>query len=316
MADDGSKKRLGRGLAALIGEMDQPISSENKSNVSQSANTDSEPNINSDRSVPVEHIRQNPNNPRRVFSDEHLEDLTRSIAEHGIVQPILVRPVTSTGDGEDLGGAKYEIIAGERRWRAAQKAKLHEVPIIIRDVDDKQALELAIIENVQRADLNPVEEALGYQQLIDEYDYSQNDLGTAIGKSRSHVANTLRLLKLPAKVQKFVTAGSLSAGHARALITSSTPEELADRIIKEGLSVRQIELLVQKQLEAPKGDKAPETKSLDFKSADIKALEQQIEDALGLKIDIRNKPTNKGEIRVKYKNLEQLEEICNRLSKR
>lgn len=314
MADDGSKRRLGRGLAALIGEMDQPISSENISNVKVSKDVDS--NVNSDRSVPVEHIRQNPNNPRRTFSDEHLDDLARSIAEHGIVQPILVRPVASTSGGEDLGGAKYEIIAGERRWRAAQKAKLHEIPIIIRDVDDKQALELAIIENVQRADLNPVEEALGYQQLIDEYDYSQNDLGTAIGKSRSHVANTLRLLKLPEKVQKFVTIGSLSAGHARALITSTTPEELADRIIKDGLSVRQIEVLVQKQLEAPKGDKAPETKSLDFKSADIKALEQQIEDVLGLKIDIRNKPNNKGEFRIKYKNLEQLEEICDRLLKR
>lgn len=314
MADDGSKKRLGRGLAALIGEMDQPISSEPKSDVSQSADVQSA--VNSDRSVAVELIRQNPNNPRRTFSDEHLEDLTRSIAEHGIVQPILVRPVSAAQTGEDLGGAQYEIIAGERRWRAAQKAKLHEVPIIIRDVDDKQALELAIIENVQRADLNPVEEALGYQQLIDEYDYSQNDLGTAIGKSRSHVANTLRLLKLPSKVQSFVTGGSLSAGHARALITSTTPEDLADRIIKEGLSVRQIEVLVQKQLEAPKGDNAHETKSLDFKSADIKALEQQIEDVLGLKIDIRNKPNNKGEIRVKYKNLEQLDEICERLSKR
>lgn len=314
MADNGSKKRLGRGLAALIGEMDQPINKEQNSNVLQSSAAES--TVNSDRSVPVEHIRQNPNNPRRLFSDEHLEDLTRSIIEHGIVQPILVRPVTSTGKGEDLGGAKYEIIAGERRWRAAQKAKLHEIPIIVRDVDDKQALELAIIENVQRADLNPVEEALGYQQLIDEYDYSQNDLGTAIGKSRSHVANTLRLLKLPAKVQKYVTTGSLSAGHARALITSTTPEELADRIIKEGLSVRQIEVLVQKQLEAPQDEKAPETKSLDFKNADIKALEQQIEDVLGLKIDIRNKPNNKGEMRIKYKNLEQLDEICNRLSKR
>ena len=314
MADNGSKKRLGRGLAALIGEMDQPINSEKTTNVSQSSAADS--SVRSDRNVPVEHIRQNPNNPRRMFSDEHLEDLTRSIIEHGIVQPILVRPVTSTGKGEDLGGAKYEIIAGERRWRAAHKAKLHEIPIIARDVDDKQALELAIIENVQRADLNPVEEALGYQQLIDEYDYSQNDLGTAIGKSRSHVANTLRLLKLPAKVQKFVTVGSLSAGHARALITSTTPEELADRIIKEGLSVRQIEMLVQKQLEAPKNEKAPETKSLNFKNTDITALEQQIEDVLGLKIDIRNKPNNKGEIRVKYKNLEQLDDICERLSKR
>ena len=187
MADDISKKRLGRGLAALIGEMDQPIVDPGLKKTGTSAAATEL--LTTDRSVPVEHIRQNPNNPRRSFSNDQLNDLAKSIVEHGIVQPILVRPIK----GEDLGGARYEIIAGERRWRAAQLAKLHEVPIIIRDVEDKQALELAIIENVQRADLNPVEEALGYQQLIDEYDYSQSDLGSVIGKSRSHVANTLRL---------------------------------------------------------------------------------------------------------------------------
>jgi len=170
MSDSGSRKRLGRGLAALIGEMDEPVAvkpaASGSAVTASNADSTTEEELRADRSVPIEHIRANPNNPRRHFAEEHLADLSRSILEHGIVQPILVRPAS----GPDLGGARYEIIAGERRWRAAQKAALHEVPIIIRDVADKEALELAIIENVQRADLNPVEEALGYQQLIDEYD--------------------------------------------------------------------------------------------------------------------------------------------------
>lgn len=315
MADDGSKKRLGRGLAALIGEMDKPIEKVTvKPKTVKSATSDADSvELKIDRQVPIELIRQNPNNPRKYFVDEQLGDLASSIAEHGIVQPILVRSIK----GEDLGGAKYEIIAGERRWRAAQMAKLHDVPIIIREVEDKQALELAIIENVQRADLNPVEEAMGYQQLIDEYDYTQSDLGTVIGKSRSHVANTLRLLKLPSTVKKMVSDGTISAGHARALITSTDAKSLAIRIEKEGLSVRQIELLVQKQNEPENKNKtgAPETKSMDFKSADIKALEQQLEDVLGLKIDIRNQKNNSGEMRIKYKNLDQLDDVCRRLSK-
>jgi ParB family chromosome partitioning protein len=317
MSDSGSKKRLGRGLAALIGEMDEPVAVKPSTGAArepvksrpESESSDPRP----DRSIPIEHIRANPNNPRRHFAEEHLADLSRSILEHGIVQPILVRPVKGT----DLGGAKFEIIAGERRWRAAQKAALHEVPIIIRDVADKEALELAIIENVQRADLNPVEEALGYQQLIDEYDYTQSNLGTVIGKSRSHVANTLRLLKLPEEVQKHVTSGALSAGHARALVTSDDPAALANRIIKEGLSVRQAEELGQAKPEEANGKpgRAPETKSLDFKSSDTKALEKRISDALGMSIDIRHKESGKGELRVKYSSLEQLEAICAKLEK-
>jgi len=303
MTDNGSKKRLGRGLAALIGEMDDTI-------VPVQA-AKAEPDLRADRKVPIEHIRANPNNPRRYFVEEHLADLSRSIAEHGIVQPILVRPVK----GEDLGGARYEIIAGERRWRAAQRASLHEVPIVIRDVDDKQALELAIIENVQRADLNPVEEAQGYQQLIDDYDYTQSDLGNVIGKSRSHVANTLRLLKLPEQVRNLVTSGDLSAGHARALVTCKDPVALANRIVREGLSVRQAEELGQERNE-PSAKRAPETKSMNFKSADIRALEKQLSDNLGLKLDIRHQDTGKGEIRIAYNTLDQLEEVCTRLKKR
>ena len=304
MQDTGSKKRLGRGLAALIGDLDEqaaPI---------KSAKADQE--LRSDRKVAIGLIRANANNPRRHFAEDHLADLANSIAEHGIVQPILVRPIK----GEDLGGARYEIIAGERRWHAAQKANLHDVPIVIRDVSDKEALELAIIENVQRADLNPVEEALGYQQLIDEYDYTQADLGTVIGKSRSHVANTLRLLKLPAPVQKMVTAGDLSAGHARALVTAKDPLALALRIVKDGLSVRQAEELGQARDEAETGKRAPETKSFNFKSADTKALEKELSDLLGLQIDIRHQESGSGELRLKYKNLDQLEDICARLKSR
>jgi len=317
MSDSGSKKRLGRGLAALIGEMDEPVtvkpSGTGSTTSTQTANLVDKNDLRADRTVPIEHIRANPNNPRRYFAEEHLADLSRSILEHGIVQPILVRPAK----GEDLGGARFEIIAGERRWRAAQKAALHEVPIIIRDVADKEALELAIIENVQRADLNAVEEALGYQQLIDEYDYTQSDLGSVIGKSRSHVANTLRLLKLPDDVRTHVTSGALSAGHARALVTSDDPSALAERIIRDGLSVRQAEELGQakSQSESHVGKRAAETKSFNLKSADTKALEKRVEDALGLKIDIRHKENGKGELRVVYSSLEQLESICDKLEK-
>lgn len=307
MSDENSKKRLGRGLAALMGDLDQPVSSVK----SEEAKQEVAPVIKQgERSVPIEHIRANPNNPRKLFSDADLLDLSNSIREHGIVQPILVRPAK----GEDLAGAQYEIIAGERRWRSAQKAGLHEVPIIIRDVADKQALELAIIENVQRADLNSVEEALGYQQLIDEYDYSQNELAQVIGKSRSHVANTLRLLKLPKDVQQMVSEGTLSAGHARTLVTAENPQALAKRIVSEGLSVRQAELLAQGELE-PKSsasDKSGKTAKSE-KSADIRALEQRLEDSLGLKIDLRHGDKEKGELRIKYSNLDQLDEVCKRL---
>lgn len=301
MSDDSSKKRLGRGLAALMGDLDQPVAKP------EVLNEAPEPvPSRGERMVPIEKIRANPNNPRRHFSDSDLADLANSIREHGVVQPILVRPAK----GEDLGGADYEIIAGERRWRASQKAALHEVPIIIRDVEDKQALELAIIENVQRADLNAVEEALGYQQLIDEYDYTQNDLAQVIGKSRSHVANTLRLLKLPEGVQTLVSDGSLSAGHARTLVTADDPVALARRIVGEGLSVRQAETLAQGPLE-PKPSKASAPKQP--KSADVRAVEQRLEDTLGLKIDLRHGDNEIGELRIKYRNLEQLDEVCRRL---
>jgi ParB family chromosome partitioning protein len=210
-------------------------------------------------------------------------------------------------------GARFEIIAGERRWRAAQKAGLHEVPVVIREVGDKQALELAIIENVQRSDLNPLEEARGYQQLIDDHDYSQSDLGTVIGKSRSHVANTLRLLKLPKAVQEYVHSGALSAGHARALVTVSDPQHLAERIVRDGLSVRQTEALAQDKPQGEGGVSGRQVKALETKSGDAIALERRLSDTLGLKVSIDWRGDGSGEIRIKYKTLDQLESVSRRL---
>ena len=296
MTEDNSKKRLGRGLAALIGELDQPAPAVREASEARS-----------DRRIPIEHIRANPSNPRRHFNEEELADLTRSITEHGIVQPILVRPVR----GGDLGGAKFEIIAGERRWRAAQRAGLHEVPVILRNVEDKQALELAIIENVQRSDLNAIEEAQGYQQLIDEYDYSQNELATVIGKSRSHVANTLRLMKLPENVRVMVSEGVLSAGHARTLVTAAAPEQLAQKIVRDGLSVRQAEALAQ-QVEDPATQKVGGTGSA-VRDADIEALERRLGDMLGLKISISDNGKGGGDLKIRYRTLEQLDAVCRKL---
>lgn len=286
MSDDLSRKRLGRGLAALIGEMDKPAQA-------------TAAKIGADGMVPIELVAPSARNPRRNFAEGDLADLTQSIREHGIVQPVVVRP---TSDG------RYEIIAGERRWRAAQRAELVNVPVIIRDVDDRVALELAIIENVQRADLNPVEEALGYQQLIDEHNYTQADLGQVIGKSRSHVANTLRLLKLPSEIRSMLVDGALSAGHARALVTAEEPAELAKRIIDGGLSVRQAEALAQEPVRAAG---LAQTQPVP-KDADTLALEKALSDATGLKVTISHGAKG-GQLKITYRTLEQLDEVCRRL---
>ena len=290
MNDDPSKKRLGRGLAALIGDIDRPVE-ERKAPVPL------------ERYVPIEFVSRNPRNPRRIFTAAELEDLAQSIREHGIVQPIVVRPAPENRE-------HFELIAGERRWRAAQRAGLTEIPVIMRDVDDRVALELAIIENVQRADLNPVEEAMGYQLLIDEHDYTQADLAQVIGKSRSHVANTLRLLKLPTEVQGLINDGALTAGHARTLITMENPQAVAERIVKEGLSVRQVEALSQaesKGIPAVKPERAPVEKD-----ADTRALEKLLSDVTGMKVEINHRDRG-GEVRIRYSSLEQLDEICRRL---
>ncbi|WP_048647235.1 ParB/RepB/Spo0J family partition protein [Nitratireductor soli] len=285
MNEDPSRKRLGRGLAALIGEMDKPEAARQET-------------VRADRAVPIEFISPNPRNPRRQFIEAELSDLAQSIREHGIVQPVVVRSGSAPG--------RFEIIAGERRWRAAQKAGLNEIPVILREVDDKAALELAIIENVQRADLNPLEEARGYQQLIDDHSYTQADLGQVIGKSRSHVANTLRLLKLPDVIGDLIIDGSLSAGHARTLVTAEDPLGLARRIVEDGLSVRQAEALAS----APSATEAAEGgKTRKEKDADTLALQKLLSDQTGLKVVINHKERG-GEMRIAYRSLEQLDELC------
>src|SRR5690606_13368755 len=290
MNEDPSRRRLGRGLAALIGEIDRPSSA------------GQEPAVREDRRVPIEFISPNPRNPRRNFAEEELSDLANSIREHGIVQPVVVRPAIADG--------RFEIIAGERRWRAAQRAGLTEVPVIVRDVDDRVALELAIIENVQRSDLNPIEEAIGYQQLMEEHNYTQADLGQVIGKSRSHVANTLRLLKLPQSVRDIIVNSELTAGHARTLVNSPDPEALAKKIIEEGLSVRQAEAL------AASPDALEEKPRVRReKDADTRALEKLLSDHIGLKVQINHKENGGGELRVGYKTLEQLDELCRLLQR-
>ena len=291
MNEDPSKRRLGRGLAALIGEMDKPeAEAEN-------------PRAKADGKAPIEMIGRNPRNPRRHFAEEDLKDLAQSIREHGVVQPVVVRPSASRP-------GHYEIIAGERRWRAAQMAGLVEVPVLVREVDDRVALELAIVENVQRSDLNPVEEAMGYQQLIEEHNYTQADLAQVIGKSRSHVANTLRLLKLPEDVRTMLVNGDLSAGHARTLITADDPTGLARRIVRDGLSVRQAEAL--QQTPEKSGSKAKGSRTQ--KDADTLALERLVGDALGMKVVIDH-GSNGGVVKIAYANLEQLDEVCRRLQR-
>ena len=294
MSDDISKRRLGRGLAALIGEMDQPLPV-----------GDARPVVNPDRLVPIEFIVRNPKNPRRYFDESELQDLASSIRQHGIVQPVMVRTI---------GTERYEIIAGERRWRAAQLAGYVEIPVIVRDMDDRTALEIAIVENVQRSDLNPLEEALGYDQLIAEHGYTQNDPGEIIGKSRSHVANSLRLLKLPDPVRDMLAAGSLSAGHARALITTSDPTALAKTIVAKGLSVRDTERLAQNDIKAQSNPQPSGTRGND-KDSDTLALERTLSDSLGLDVSINHRGSA-GQVKIAYKSLEQLEEICRLLERR
>lgn len=276
-------------MAALIGEMDRQTPAPERRAAA-------------DGKVPIEFVSPNPRNPRRNFAEAELTDLAQSITEHGIVQPVVVRPSPNQP-------GRYEIIAGERRWRAAQRAGLAEIPIIVREVNDRTALELAIIENVQRADLNPVEEALGYQQLIDEHGYSQADLGQIIGKSRSHVANTLRLLKLPEVIRDMLVSGALSAGHARTLVTAGDPAGLAKRIVEEGLSVRQAEALAQMPATAQRESKPSQQASKD---ADTLALEKVLSDTIGMKVTIAHKEKG-GELRIAYRSLEQLDDLCRRL---
>jgi ParB family chromosome partitioning protein len=279
--------RLGRGLAALIGDMQS---------VEGARLADSSGGL---RRLPVDFLVANRANPRQEFNAEELEDLTNSIREKGVMQPLLVRPTRDPN--------QFEIIAGERRWRASQRAGLNEVPVLVRDVSDKEALELAIIENVQRVDLNPLEEAMGYAQLIEQFEYTQNDLAQVIGKSRSHVANTLRLMKLPEDVRGMVARGELTAGHARTLITADDPAAMARRIVGGGLSVREAEALSQERPDAPRKKSPPVVKD-----ADTQALEKRLSDVLGLHVAIDHKDQG-GRVEIRYRTLDQLDAVCAKL---
>lgn len=287
------QRGLGRGLSALLGE-----------NVAESAPVDGGAQPTGVRAVPIESLKPNPDQPRKQFGAEHLEELTASIRDKGVLQPILVR----AQPGQD---GMWQIIAGERRWRAAQAARLKFVPIIERAMDDVEVMEVAIIENVQRADLNPVEEAMAYGSLISRFGRTQDALAGVVGKSRSHVANTLRLLQLPDSVLNHVMENRLSAGHARALITAPNPELLAEQVLSKGLNVRQTEALARRAADGPKPTKAKPVLSGEG-AADVAALEQDLADALGLKVLLSDKG-GKGELTIKYGTLEQLDDLCRRL---
>ncbi|MBQ0823581.1 ParB/RepB/Spo0J family partition protein [Microvirga terrae] len=293
MAEEG-KSRLGRGLAALIGEVgDEMGNLERKGFVP--------------RHVPVEFLQPNPRNPRKRFDEEDLQELTQSIKDRGIIQPIVVRSLPTNTE-------RYEIVAGERRWRAAQKAGLHKVPVVIVSIDDKTSLEYAILENVQRADLNPIEESEGYSRLMVEFSYTQENLSKIIGKSRSHIANMLRLADLPVGVRKLMMERKLTAGHGRALLSVKDPVQVAKRILDEGLSVRQVEEIAQSDNADPEKAEAKAAKSVKAeKDPDTRALEKALQDVLGLTVSIDHKGKG-GELRIKYKTLDQLDGLCRRLN--
>jgi ParB family chromosome partitioning protein len=287
--------RLGRGLAALIGDVGEETSV---------ADSGRKP-----RRAPIENLRPNPRNPRRLFTDDELDELAGSVRERGIIQPIVVRA---------LQGDTFEIIAGERRWRAAQRAGLHDVPIAIVEANDAQALEFAIIENVQRTDLNPIEEASGYLALMDDFNRTQDDVAKIVGKSRPHIANTIRLLRLPEPVKQMVRSGKISAGHARLLVGQSNAERIANEIIDKGWSVRDLEEDMRKHVAGGVDDLRRKVKSSSAgtaKSADTRALEKRLSDALGLKVSVDHRDEG-GTLRIKYRNLEQLDAVLRKLERR
>jgi ParB family chromosome partitioning protein len=292
MADE-HRSRLGRGLASLIGDVGGEATQAERPRAQ--------------RKVPIEFIKANPRNPRRTFTDAELGELSDSIKQHGVIQPIVVRPVKGSAD-------RYEIIAGERRWRAAQRAGLHEVPIVPVDVSDALALEIAIVENVQREDLNPLEEAQGYQALAAEFKRSQEEIAKIVGKSRSHVANMMRLIKLPDDVKALIASGELTAGHARALIGLPDPSAIAKRIVAEGLNVRQTEALAHEEGVPERKPQKPRAAASvkSAKDADTLALEKRLSDALGMKVTIDDH-AGAGAVQIRYADLDQLDDIIRRL---
>jgi ParB family transcriptional regulator, chromosome partitioning protein len=283
MAEEASRSRLGRGLASLIGDLGAEADDRGRTQ----------------RRLPIELLKRNPFNPRRAFSEAQLDELTQSIRDRGIIQPLIVRPA---------GNDNYEIVAGERRWRAAQRAGLHDVPVVVVEVNDREAFQLAIIENVQRADLNPIEEANAYQRLATEFDYSQEEVAKTVGKSRPHVANTLRLLKLTKPVQELITTNKLDAGHARILVGLDDQDELANLIVERGYSVRQVEAMIRER--TVRTASAPrEPRSKDPNS---RAFEKRLTDALGLQVTL-NQRGDGGVLHIRYSNLDQLDDIARKL---
>ena len=284
MVTNTTKKGLGRGLSSLMGDTE----------TAQTKNT----NIGQETKIPIANLKPSPSQPRRLFNKNSINELADSIKAKGLVQPLVVRPSPSDANS-------YEIIAGERRWRAAQIAQLHEVPAVIRNFNDTEALEIAIIENVQRSDLSPIEEAAGYKRLIENHGHTQEDLSGIVGKSRSHIANIIRLLSLPQSIQDMITEGKISSGHARAIMNSAFPEQLAEKIINENLSVRDAENLAK--------DKKVGIKKLKLKDPDTIDLENKISEKLGLAININHKGKKGGSIKIDYKTLDQLEMITQKL---
>lgn len=295
MVQPKDRKGLGRGLSALMADIQTGRSETAAAPVP----------LRAERAVPIDRIVPNPNQPRRAFAETALEELAASIREKGIIQPLIVRP-------DPADQSRFQIVAGERRWRAAQRAQLHELPVIVRDFDDTEVLEVAIIENIQRADLNAVEEALGYRQLLDRFGHTQEQLATAMGKSRSHIANLMRLLSLPEEVQDMLRDGRLSAGHARALITTDNPVELARRAVARGMSVREVE----KAAKSSASGTTRRKKRVIAKDADTRALEADLSAALDLPVTIEHYPDwGGGKVIIGYTNLEEMDDLIRLLNK-
>lgn len=295
MADRPDKKRgLGRGLSALMAD------------VAETEAVSAQGPVSAEHLIPIEQISPNPDQPRKRFEDSDLSDLASSIKEKGVIQPLIVRK---------SGDQRYEIVAGERRWRAAQIAQLHVLPVIVREFTDVEVLEVAIIENIQRADLNAIEEAAGYRQLMDKFGHTQEKLAEALGKSRSHIANLMRLLNLPDSVVEMVRTGDLSAGHARALIPAQDPVGLAKQIVKGGLSVRATEALVKREAQGGEAKPKPKSTASEDKDADTVALEGDLSATLGMKVLLDHKPGQEsGRLSVQYKSLDELDALCRMLS--
>ncbi len=292
MSETPKGQRLGRGLSALLGETE-------RADILT-------PSLNTNNMVPIEQLSRNPDQPRRRFDDKDLDELGRSIAEKGILQPIIVRPIP--------GGDGYQIVAGERRWRAAQRAGLHEVPVVVRDLSDREVMEIALIENIQRMDLDPIEEARGFQVLAKQFNHTQEDIANTIGKSRAAIANAIRLLLLPEPVQELISTGGLSAGHGRALINTPNPEALAEKVVKQGLNVRQTEALARQTGESLE-TKSQVEKAKIGKDTDTLALEDDLTRHLGLAVSVSTRASGAGSLQVSFKTLEQLDDLCRRLTR-